>query len=95
MNLVDKAVAEYAASIPEDRPAASEQVGGDHYIKQKLQPFEACFQRNGFKGVQASVHVKVDKYLTRDKGDQRENLCKAKHCLEVLIEFYDRSYDNV
>ncbi len=96
MNRVDKAVAEYAARIPEDRATQIDlaplltQVGGDHYKDQELQPIEACWLRYGYIGVKASLHCKVDKYLTREKGNEREQLEKAAHCIALLIEFYDK-----
>ena len=66
------------------------QVGGDHYKDQELQPIEACWLRYGYIGVKASLHCKVDKYLTREKGNEREQLEKAAHCIALLIEFYDK-----
>jgi hypothetical protein len=49
-------------------------------------------KHRGYMGVKAALHTKVDKYLTRDKGDPLENLRKAEHCLRLLIDFYTRSY---
>jgi hypothetical protein len=71
------------------------QVGGDHYVGMSLQPIEACWLRYGYAGVKASLHTKVDKYLTRDKGEEREQLLKARHCIDLLIEFYDKGHDDV
>lgn len=63
------------------------QVGGAHYKTQKLQPFEACYLRYGYQGLKASVHTKVDKYLTRKKDDELEQIDKAIHCLQILREY--------
>ena len=71
-------------------PALDIQVGGDHYKHQKLQPLEMVYLRYGYEGVKAALHCKIDKYLTRQKGEPRENLSKAQHCIDLLIEFYDK-----
>jgi len=64
----------------------STQVGGDHYKDLGIQPFELVLANYGYTGLEASVYTKVNKYITRVKGDKVENLEKAKHCLEILIE---------
>jgi len=67
------------------------QVGGAHYKEQKLQPVEACYQRYGWAGVKASMHLKIDKYLTRNKTDEGEDIDKAMHCMELLKYYWKRS----
>ena len=67
------------------------QVGGDHYKNQGLQPFEITYANFGYKGLQASVYTKVNKYLTRDKGDHRENVEKAIHCLQIQLQFWEKT----
>lgn len=62
------------------------QVGGTHYEDMGIQPFEYTYANYGYFGLQASVHTKVNKYILRDKGCHLENLKKARHCLDVLIE---------
>ncbi len=59
------------------------QVGGDHYIGYTIQPAEYCFA-NRIPFIEGSVI----KYVTRwrDKGGIKD-LEKAKHFLEMLIEF--------
>jgi len=69
--------------------ALGQQVAGDHYKNQGLQPFEITFANFGYEGVQAAVYTKVLKYLTREKGVHRENLEKAIHCLEIQLELHD------
>lgn len=63
--------------------AFDEQVGGDHYSKLAIQPVEYSM-RNRLNTLQAAVV----KYVTRhaDKGG-KEDLEKAKHCIDMLIEF--------
>lgn len=68
-----------------------EQVGGTHYKDQGIQPFEITYANFGYEGIRASVYTKVNKYLTRTKGDHKENLEKAIHCLQIQLELLDRS----
>lgn len=64
----------------------SKQVDGTHYLNMGIQPLEVTFLNFGYAGLKASVHTKVIKYITRDKGDEVVNLKKAIHCLEILLE---------
>jgi hypothetical protein len=43
----------------------------------------------GYEGLKASIYTKVNKYILRDKGDPSENIRKAIHCLEILLEKTD------
>lgn len=63
-------------------PSASDsQVGGDHYRKYKIQPWDIWeeYGLDAFTGA-------VIKYLLRDKGNRLEDLKKARHTLDKLIE---------
>ena len=71
--------------------ALDEQIGGDHYKGQGLQPFEICYANFGYQGVRHSAYVKVLKYLVRDKDDHRQNLQKAIHVLQIQLQFLDKS----
>lgn len=62
------------------------QEAGTHYTDMELQPLEATYLRYGLIGLQASVHTKVDKYISRKKDNQVQQLKKAAHCLEILTE---------
>lgn len=66
--------------------ALGTQVGGDHYTKLKIQPMEYSMA-NGLDACQHSVV----KYITRfrDKGGIAD-LEKAKHIVDMLIEFESR-----
>lgn len=58
------------------------QVGGDHYQKHAIQPWEyAEINKLSF------LEGNVVKYITRykDKGG-KEDLEKAKHCIDLLLE---------
>jgi len=63
----------------------SVQHGGGHYKKLKIQPAQYCIA-NGLEFAEGSVV----KYVTRwkDKGGV-EDLKKAKHFLDMLIEEHD------
>lgn len=74
--------------VPEPESLLETQVGGSHYTKMGIQPFEACYQNFGLAGLKASIYTKVLKYF-RTKGDahkELEDLKKARHSLSVLIE---------
>jgi hypothetical protein len=70
--------------------ALKEQVGGDHYEKIGLQPFEITYKNFGYFGIRASVCTKVNKYMKREKGSHREDIEKAIHSLQCQLEFLDR-----
>lgn len=62
--------------------AMEKQVGGDHYKKYSIQPMEYAF-RNHLDPLQFSVV----KYITRFRDKKgKEDLEKAKHCIDMLIE---------
>ena len=63
------------------------QIGGDHYKKLKIQPMEYSMANN----LDACQHTAI-KYITRfrDKGGVAD-LEKAKHVIDMLIEFEQKS----
>ena len=64
-----------------------EQVGGDHYSKLAIQPV-TYITANRLSYLQGNVI----KYTTRykDKGTPIQDLKKAKHYIEMLIELEDK-----
>jgi hypothetical protein len=71
-------------------PANDLQIGGDHYRKKAMQPWdvmEAWFTPEAFQGFLAGNAIK---YLARhrDKGGV-EDLKKARHYLDKLIECHE------
>ena len=64
-----------------------EQVGGDHYSKLAIQPV-TYINANGLNYLAGNVV----KYITRykHKGKTLEDLKKAKHYVEMLIELEER-----
>ena len=63
------------------------QIGGDHYKKLKIQPMDYSMANN----LDACQHTAI-KYITRfrDKGGVAD-LEKAKHVIDMLIEFEQKS----
>jgi hypothetical protein len=63
--------------------AEKDQIGGGHYKRLKIQPMRYSMAN----GLNACQHTAL-KYLTRykEKGGI-EDLRKAIHCIELLIEF--------
>jgi len=57
------------------------QVGGDHYTCLGIQPWE-YIEANGLDFWEGNVI----KYITRNKGNRLEDLQKARHYLDYLIE---------
>ena len=80
---------------PETGSALESQVGGDHYKNQGVQPFEITYKNFGYEGLQAAVYTKVNKYLTRDKGNHQENVEKAIHCLQIQLDYCKMTKDEV
>ncbi len=72
--------------------AEDTQIGGNHYASKKVQPWhamEAWMTRDQFAGFLSGNAIK---YLARcdDKGGL-EDLKKARHYLDKLIEFHECS----
>jgi len=67
--------------------ALDTQIGGDHYKKLAIQPMEYSMANK----LDACQHTAI-KYITRfrDKGGVAD-LEKAKHCIDMLIEFDNRN----
>lgn len=66
----------------------TKQVDGHHYTDQYLQPVEAAYLLNA-----PPCWCKLDKYLTRVKGDKLTNLEKAIHCIEIE-EHFEENFDS-
>ncbi len=62
--------------------ATDTQIGGDHYKHMPIQPMEYSMKNN----LNACQHTAI-KYITRYKvKGQKQDLLKAIHCIEMLIE---------
>lgn len=72
-------------------PAQTRQVGGDHYVKRKIQPwdiFEAYPDMDPF-----IAHIIPYLLRWRDKGGLAD-LKKARHTLDRLIEIQEKKVDD-
>ena len=72
----------------ESSSALDVQIAGDHYKKLKIQPLEYALEND----LGVCEHAVV-KYVTRweDKGGV-EDLKKAKHYIDILIEYTERPF---
>lgn len=70
-----------------DVPSLYTQVGGNHYTKMSIQPMEYSM----LNGLGAAEHT-VIKYVSRWKSKGGvEDLKKAAHTLQLLIEFAEKN----
>ena len=67
-----------------EKLASETQVGGSHYTRLSIQPMQYSMANE----LNALQHT-IIKYVTRyqDKGTTLQDLAKAKHCIDMLIEF--------
>lgn len=69
--------------VPKDERRASDtQIGGNHYAKMKIQPFE-YIQANGIGFAEGSVIKYVSRWRSKNGI---EDLKKARHFIDLLIE---------
>ena len=79
--------AEETKPIQQEVKATDTQVGGNHYTKLAIQPMRYSMEN----GLDALQHT-VIKYVTRFRDKNGiEDLEKAKHCIDMLIEFEKES----
>jgi len=63
--------------------ALDEQVAGDHYKDMPIQPIEFCH-----KNKLGSIESSIIRYICRHKKKNgKEDLLKAKHLIDMLLEF--------
>ena len=62
----------------------NKQIGGRHYLGWKIQPME-FFIANKIPKAEGDII----QYLLRQKGNKKEDLEKAKHIIDMLIESLD------
>ena len=75
------------ASEPVSKSPLSTQIGGNHYTKLAIQPMQYSIE-NGLDPLQHTIIKCVTRF--RDKNGI-EDLEKAKHCIDMLIEFEKES----
>ena len=67
--------------------ANDEQIGGNHYRKNQLQPWDVAADWLGSDGLAAFLVGNILKYLCRYRAKNGvEDLKKARHYLDKLIE---------
>jgi len=66
------------------KKASEVQVGGNHYKNFVIQPSEYC-QKNKLLHLESNAI----KYISRHrlKGAGRQDLLKAKHCIDLILEW--------
>jgi len=71
--------------------ALNEQVGGDHYKSMPIQPMTYSMKN----GLNACQHT-IIKYVTRYRGKDTpyQNLQKAKHTIDLLMELEGITEEN-
>ena len=62
----------------------NKQIGGSHYLGWKIQPME-FFIANKIPKAEGDII----QYLLRQKGNRKEDVEKAKHIIDMLIESLD------
>ena len=86
MNIVDEVDYQYdvgGATVN----ALKEQVGGNHYSKMAIQPVE-YINANKLTYLQGNVVKYISRY--NHKGKPLEDLQKARHYIDMLIELEDK-----
>lgn len=76
-----RAVGDMYLAMEREAPASERQVGGDHYRKHAIQPWD-IIDEYGLSFYAGNAL----KYLLRDKGSRLEDLKKARHYIDKLIE---------
>lgn len=76
---------EYCEHQDGSSSARLSQVGGEHYRKFKIQPWD-IWQEYGLDAFTGAIL----KYLLRDKNNRLEDLKKARHTLDRLIEIEEQ-----
>lgn len=73
--------------------ASDNQVGGDHYRAKKIQPWTAMESWLGSEQFEGYLRGNVIKYVARyPEKNGLEDLLKAKHYLERLIEHVEHGH---
>ena len=57
------------------------QIDGQHYKNVKIQPIELAYTLGA-----SPAFCKLAKYLSREKGDKKINLQKARHCIQLELD---------
>lgn len=66
------------------------QVGGSHYNELGIQPLERTLRNKGYEAFVGACYTKIDKYTSRKKENEVEQLKKARHVLDMWIEVAEK-----
>ena len=70
----------------EEKEPSKTQVGGDHYTRLSIQPWDVMRSWFGAEAFQAYLLMNALKYIARDKHDKGEDIAKAIHYLQAWQE---------
>ena len=70
------------------------QEGGNHYKDMVIQPMEFIMENYTKEVVKGVIIKDVLKYITRDKDNEKQDWRKAKHYIEMYIEYLEELTDN-
>lgn len=62
------------------------QVGGSHYKDLGVEPLKLTLLNKGYEAFSGACYCKINKYTSRIKDDEVEQLKKARHVLDMWIE---------
>ena len=84
-------------SAPLQEPKASPwstQVGGSHYTEKAMQPLQLTLLNKGYEAFSGACYTKINKYTTRAKDNEVEQLKKARHVLDLWIYEAEQKQQN-
>jgi len=67
------------------------QVGGDHYEKLEIQPWDFFEKNSNAIEISAACKQNILKYIMRDKNNKVEDLKKALWYLQAWINIYEKT----
>ena len=82
--------------VPPQEPKPSPwntQVGGSHYTEKAMQPLQLTLVNKGYEAFSGACYTKINKYTTRAKDNEVEQLKKARHVLDLWIYEAEKQAD--
>ena len=82
--------------VPPQEPKPSPwntQVGGSHYTEKAMQPLQLTLVNKGYNAFSGACYTKINKYTTRAKDNEVEQLKKARHVLDLWIYEAEKQAD--
>ena len=81
---VELSYREHVEELPNPSPWDG-QVGGTHYTDKAVQPLKLTLLNRGYEAFSGACYTKINKYTTRAKDNEVEQLKKARHVLDLWI----------